>query len=107
MTKIVFIRPDSEAVEVTAKIGDSIMHAALANQVPGILAECGGSMACATCHIYVDEEWLGTLEPLSSMENEMLDATASERRSNSRLCCQIEVNDRLDGIRVRIPESQI
>jgi ferredoxin, 2Fe-2S len=107
MTKIVFIRPDSEAVEVTAKIGDSIMHAALANQVPGILAECGGSMACATCHIYVDEEWLERLEPLSSMENEMLDATASERRSNSRLCCQIEVSDRLDGIRVRIPESQI
>lgn len=107
MTKIVFIRPDSGTLEVRAKAGESIMNAALANQVPGILAECGGSMACATCHVYVDDEWLEKLEPVSSAEDEMLNATVSERRGNSRLCCQIVLNDDLDGIRLNIPEFQI
>lgn len=107
MPKITFISADGGQIELQAKSGDSMMFAALEGHVKGILGECGGSLACATCHVYVDEAWADKLPPVSELENDMLDATACERRSNSRLCCQIEMSDALDGLTVTLPESQL
>lgn len=107
MARIVFVQPDEQVVEVDGRIGDTVMHTAVANQVQGIVAECGGSMACATCHVYVDDDWLGRLSPLSPGEGDMLDATASGRRENSRLACQIELTEHLDGLRLTIPDMQL
>jgi 2Fe-2S ferredoxin len=81
------------------------MEAAIKNNVPGIDADCGGSCACATCHVYVDDAWLGRLEQISAMEESMLDF-AKNSAPNSRLSCQIKVNPTLDGLTVRLPESQ-
>ncbi|MDQ2801504.1 MAG: 2Fe-2S iron-sulfur cluster-binding protein, partial [Pseudomonadota bacterium] len=75
------------------------------NDVPGILAECGGVMSCATCHVYVDPAWLDRLPPPSTDEDDMLDNTAAERRANSRLSCQIKMAPELDGLRVQVPET--
>ncbi len=107
MAKIHFIQPDGTRVSVEAKNGQPAMHAAMTHNVAGILGECGGSMACATCHVYVDDAWLGRLPAMSGLENEMLDATAAERRAGSRLSCQIEVSDALDGLVLALPDAQI
>ena len=81
------------------------MEAAVQNMIPGIDADCGGACACATCHIYVDAEFLGKLKEKDDMEDSMLDF-AENVQDNSRLCCQILMNDDLDGIKVTTPESQ-
>jgi 2Fe-2S ferredoxin len=92
------------AVEVPA--GENVMRGALYNGVEGIAGECGGALACATCHCYVSPEWLGLMPPISVEEEEMLACTAAERRSNSRLSCQIVMNDALDGLIVDLPVRQ-
>ncbi|HEY0297535.1 MAG TPA: 2Fe-2S iron-sulfur cluster-binding protein [Bordetella sp.] len=107
MPTITFIAADASQTEVQAANGDSVMHAALGAHLKGILGECGGSLACATCHVYVDEAWADKLAPMSDLENEMLDATACERKPGSRLCCQIEMSDALDGLKIALPESQL
>jgi len=107
MAKINFFAADGSKTEVEAVSGDSVMHPALGAHIKGILGECGGSLACATCHVYVADEWLDKLASMSDLENEMLDATACERRPNSRLCCQIEVSGALDGLAVILPQSQL
>lgn len=107
MANIFYKTHKGETLEIDAKPGDSVMYTALAKRVQGILGECGGSLACATCHVYVDPEWLQKLPPMSELENEMLDATACERQANSRLCCQIEISDELHGLTVTIPETQL
>jgi len=107
MPKITFIAADAVATEVQAAQGDSVMHAALGAHIKGILGECGGSLACATCHVYVDDAWADKLAPVSGLESEMLDATACGRQSNSRLCCQIDMSDALDGLTVTLPQSQL
>lgn len=87
--------------------GDNVMRGALNNDLPGIIAECGGGLACATCHCYVDEAWAdkaGT--PTSQDERDMLESTSSEVKSNSRLSCQIVMTSELDGLIVHMPESQ-
>jgi 2Fe-2S ferredoxin len=101
-----YIQADGSKATVEAPDGTSIMKAAITNGVPGILAECGGAASCATCHVYVDEAWLERLPPMGDDENEMLDCTAGERRPNSRLSCQIELTSDLNGIVVRMPETQ-
>ncbi len=105
MTKITFIDHEGTKREVEAKPGQTIMEAAVANMIPGIDADCGGACACATCHVYVDENWLGKLKEKDEMEDSMLDF-AEDVRDNSRLSCQIEVTDELDGIVVTTPETQ-
>jgi ferredoxin, 2Fe-2S len=75
------------------------------NNVPGIDADCGGACACATCHVYVDEAWIGKTGTRSAMEESMLDF-AEGVTENSRLSCQIKVTDELDGLKVTMPESQ-
>lgn len=81
------------------------MEAAVGNQVPGIDADCGGACACATCHVYIDEAWTARVGPPDAMEESMLDFV-NEKRAASRLCCQINVTEEIDGLVVRIPEFQ-
>jgi 2Fe-2S ferredoxin len=81
------------------------MEIALSNDVPGIEADCGGSCACGTCHVYIENNWLNKLEEKSDMENSMLEFTDNVKE-NSRLSCQIEFKDDLDGLEVKLPESQ-
>lgn len=106
MTKIIFVSADgSLRTEVEADNGSSVMEAAIRNGIPGIDAECGGACACATCHVYVDEEWAGIVGGPDAMEEDMLDF-AYEVQPTSRLSCQIRVSDELDGLVVKIPERQ-
>ena len=83
------------------------MQVATRNGLTGIVAECGGNAMCATCHVYVDENWIGRLTPMSADEDALLDGAAAERLSNSRLSCQIKLADDLDGLVLRLPEKQI
>lgn len=107
MPSIVFVQPSGDSRTVDAKAGDSVMHASLTQHVAGILGECGGSMTCATCHVYVDPAWVSRLPPMSEQEGEMLDFAAAERQAGSRLACQIEMSDALDGLRLTLPDAQI
>jgi 2Fe-2S ferredoxin len=99
--RITYIDPDGGRHDLDVTVGSTVMEGAIDNNVPGVLAECGGACACATCHVYVDNEWASRLEPLSDMEDAMLDSALS-RQPNSRLSCQIEVDDSLDGLIVHV-----
>jgi 2Fe-2S ferredoxin len=105
MAHITYIGNDGKTYEVDAVNGSTVMENAIRNDVPGIVAECGGACACATCHVYVDEAWTGIVGQPEPMEEDMLDF-ASDVRPNSRLSCQIRVRDDLDGLVVRVPERQ-
>jgi 2Fe-2S ferredoxin len=105
MVKITYIEHNGTRHEVEATPGMSVMEAAVKNMVPGIDADCGGACACATCHVYVEPQWLEATGTRSEMEEDMLDF-AFDVRDNSRLSCQIKVTDKLDGLVVRVPEKQ-
>jgi ferredoxin, 2Fe-2S len=107
MPKIVLIASDGCTTEIEASAGKSVMEAAVLEGVSGVIGECGGSAMCATCHVYVDPGVLGKLSPMRPEEDAMLDGTASERRENSRLGCQIKITEELDGAVFHLPESQI
>lgn len=104
MPKITFIQPDGMQTVLEADAGTSVMRAAASHGVPGIVAECGGSAMCATCHVYVEDACLDGLPEVGEVEDEMLDCTASPRSANSRLSCQLNVDA---DIAVRIPEAQV
>ena len=107
MPKITYIEHNGTAHTVDAVAGQSVMRGAVDNNVPGIDADCGGECACATCHVYVDDAWLGvtgTPEP-GSQEASMLSFAALAQPS-SRLSCQVKVSEALDGLIVRLPEGQ-
>ena len=99
------VEHDGTEHEVTADEGLSLMEAAMGHNVPGIVAECGGNLACATCHCYVDAQWLDKLPEPSEDEVLMLEGTMS-MRPESRLSCQISIGPELQGLLVRLPESQ-
>ena len=103
---VTYISHAGDTRQISVPIGDSVMEGAIKNGVDGIVAECGGACQCATCHVYVDEAFLGLLKPIQEDENEMLGTTAAERKPNSRLGCQIPVTKELDGLIVRTPERQ-
>ena len=105
MPKITYVSSSGEENIVEASVGMTVMRAAVANAVPGIDADCGGSCACATCHVYVDPAWLDKLKAPDSAEADMLDFVV-DRQPNSRLSCQIQVSEALDGLVVRTPVSQ-
>jgi ferredoxin, 2Fe-2S len=105
MVKINFIDHKGTTQTVDAEAGSTVMEAAIRNAVPGILAECGGACACATCHVYVDEAWRPVVGEPSAMEEDMLDF-GFDVRPNSRLSCQIKVTAELEGLVVRTPERQ-
>ncbi len=106
MPLVTFITHDQVEHEVHVAPGTTVMHAAIDNGVPGILADCGGACSCATCHCYVDEDWQEKTGEPDEVESQMLDFVM-EHQSNSRLSCQIVVNDDLDGLVIRLPASQI
>ena len=105
MAKITYIGHDGRRYEVEAENGSTVMENAIRNGVPGIEAECGGACACATCHVYVAEDWFEKTGGPSPMEEDMLDF-AYELQTNSRLSCQITVSDELDGLVVTVPAKQ-
>ena len=105
MAKITYIEHNGTVHEIEGKTGLSVMEGAVKNNIPGIDADCGGDCACATCHVYVDPEWLAKTGKPAAMEESMLDF-AEAVQENSRLSCQIKVTDELDGLVVRLPESQ-
>jgi 2Fe-2S ferredoxin len=106
MPKITYIDNDGASRTVEAELGATVMETAIKNDIPGILATCGGSCSCATCHVYVDEAWLPRLLPPALEESDMLD-TAHDLKDSSRLSCQIVVSDELDGLIVTTPPRQI
>ena len=106
MPRVTYIQPDGASETIEADDGATVMHTAVTNGVAGVLADCGGACSCATCHVYIDEAWLDRVDPPSEDELGMLECTASERRANSRLSCQIELSESLDGLVVRTPETQ-
>ncbi|MFQ5660228.1 MAG: 2Fe-2S iron-sulfur cluster-binding protein [Gammaproteobacteria bacterium] len=105
MAKIKFMAFDGTETEIDADNGTSIMRAAVNNGVPGIIAECGGACCCATCHVYFDSEWSAKLPEPHKTEKDMLEFVM-EQKETSRLACQIEMSDDLDGIIVYTPQSQ-
>ena len=105
MTKIKYIEHGGKEHQVDVANGLSVMEGAVQNNIPGIDADCGGGMACATCHVYVKEEWLDKLPIKENGEEDMLDM-AFEPKKNSRLSCQLVVSDELDGLTVDIPSKQ-
>ncbi|CAN7505522.1 2Fe-2S iron-sulfur cluster-binding protein [Phenylobacterium sp. LjRoot219] len=105
MAKITYIQFDGSESVVDVKPGLTVMEGAVKNNVRGIDADCGGACACATCHVFVDEAWVGKVGDKSAMEESMLDF-AENVQDNSRLSCQIKITEELDGLVVRLPESQ-
>ena len=105
MTKITYIEHNGTEHAVDVENGLSVMEGAVNNLIPGIDADCGGACACATCHVFVDPAWLEKTGSIGDMEETMLDF-AEARQENSRLSCQIKVSDDLNGLVVRMPESQ-
>ena len=105
MAKITYIEHNGTEHTIEVKTGQSVMEGAVKNNLPGIDADCGGACACATCHVYVDDAWLEKTGAATAMEESMLDF-AENVQPNSRLSCQIRVADDLDGLVVRMPESQ-
>jgi 2Fe-2S ferredoxin len=105
MPTLTYIEHNGESHVVDARVGDSVMQAAVRADVPNILAECGGACACATCHVYVDPAWRGATGEPSEMEAQMLEF-ADSTTEDSRLSCQIKITEGLDGLVVRLPEVQ-
>ena len=105
MAKIKYIEHNGKQHEIDVANGLSVMEGAVQNDIPGIDADCGGGMACATCHVYVKEDWFNKLPKKEDGEDDMLDQ-AYEPKKNSRLSCQIIVSDEIDGLEVKIPPKQ-
>jgi ferredoxin, 2Fe-2S len=105
MIKITFRDTEGNDKTVTASIGETLMEVAVKNDIAEIEAECGGACSCATCHVYIDKDWLDKVPIASEMEEDMLDF-AFDVKSNSRLSCQIKITKELDGLLVKTPESQ-
>ena len=106
MAKITYITDDNKSRTIEVQNGLTVMEGAVQNDIPGIDADCGGGMACATCHVYVKDEWFNKLPPKTEGEDDMLDQ-AYEPKSNSRLSCQIQISENLQGLEVHLPEKQI
>ncbi len=106
MGKITFIEHDGTEHLAEIEEGKSLMQAALDNGVPGIDADCGGSCACGTCHVIVDAQWLAKTGSATEAEEQMLDLTP-EKAASSRLSCQVQLSELMDGMVVRLPEFQM
>ena len=106
MPKITYIEHNGKIHSIEVANGLSVMEGAVQNNIPGIDADCGGSMACATCHVYVKEEWFNKLPKKEDGEEDKLDIEIKTKK-NSRLSCQLMVSDQLDGLVVNLPEKQV
>ena len=105
MPKITYVDYQGNSKTIEVENGLSVMEGAIQNDIPGIDADCGGSMACATCHVYVNDKWFSKISKAEDAENDMIDM-AFEPKKNSRLSCQIIVSDELDGLEVSTPKKQ-
>ncbi|MEM7619788.1 MAG: 2Fe-2S iron-sulfur cluster-binding protein [Pseudomonadota bacterium] len=105
MPKIIFIEADKTEHSVDAEVGMTVMEVAVKNRIPGIDAECGGACSCATCHVYIADTWQKITGAAEDMEEDMLDF-AFDVREQSRLSCQIQISEQMDGLTVHIPEKQ-
>ena len=105
MAKVTYVEHSGAEHVIDVKAGLSVMEGAVKSNIPGIDADCGGACACATCHVYVDVAWADKVGSKSAMEESMLDF-AENVEATSRLSCQIKITDALDGLIVRMPESQ-
>ncbi len=106
MAKITYIENNGTSHTVDVAEGLTVMEGAVQNNIPGIDADCGGGMACATCHVYVKDEWFDKINKKSEGEDDMIDQ-AYEPKKSSRLSCQIQVSHEIDGLEVHLPEKQI
>ena len=106
MAKITYIENNGTSHTVDVAEGLTVMEGAVQNNIPGIDADCGGGMACATCHVYVKDEWFDKINKKSEGEADMIDQ-AYEPKKSSRLSCQIQVSSEIDGLEVHLPEKQI
>jgi 2Fe-2S ferredoxin len=106
MPNVIYRQADGSEQTVDVPVGWSLMEAAVQNDVEGIVAECGGGCACATCHVYIDPAALESLAKINDMEGDMLECTAAERQPTSRLSCQIKMTAELEGLVVNIPDRQ-
>lgn len=106
MAAVTYVEPSGARRTVDVPEGENAMRGAVNNMVSGIVGECGGGLACATCHVYVDAAWVGRVGPPSEMEAQMLESAASETKPSSRLSCQITIGPALDGLVLHVPESQ-
>jgi 2Fe-2S ferredoxin len=106
LSEVIYTDSSGREYTVDATAGESVMAAAVKNGVPGIVAECGGNCSCATCHVYVGDEYASAVGPPGEMEEDLLDMAVSERRETSRLSCQIRMSEDLDGLTVEIPAEQ-
>ena len=107
MPKVIFRRSGADEVELEIPVGTSLMRAATDNGIEQIVGDCGGALSCATCHVYVDTEFLPLLPLMSANEDQMLDYTAASRHAESRLSCQVVMSEELDGLRVTIADPQV
>ena len=107
MPKVTYIDTAGKESTLDIDVGTSVMQAAVFLGVDGIVAECGGSCMCATCHVYVKEDQLAIVPPMQTDEDAMLEGTASPRRPNSRLSCQLVVSPEMEGLVVYLPETQV
>ena len=105
MSKVTYIEHNGKSHTIDVQNGLTVMEGAIQNNVPGIDADCGGSMACATCHVYVKEEWFNKIPKKEDGEEDMLDM-AFEPNKFSRLSCQLTITDELEGLVVKLPEKQ-
>ena len=106
MPNVTYISHAGETTTIDVPMGTTVMENAVKNGIEGIVAECGGAMLCATCHVYVDPAFLDKLDPICEEQEEMLGATAAERKPNSRLSCQIRMKPDFEGLIVRMPDRQ-
>jgi 2Fe-2S ferredoxin len=102
--KVIWKLPDGSEISAQVSDGTNMMEAAVANNVPNVIGECGGSLACATCHVYVDAAWSSKTGAAGEFEDAMLDATEAERGPTSRLSCQILASQALDGLTLIVPK---
>ena len=107
MPRAILKSADGTVHRIEAAENESLMRAAVRHGIEGIVAECGGECACATCHVYVDERFYGMLQPPGATECELLDFVAAERKTTSRLSCQIKLVAAIDGIEVTLPDRQV
>ena len=106
MPQVTYISQDGKETTLDIAVGTSVMQAATFNGIDGIVAECGGSCMCATCHVYVRDDQLPLTPPMEADEDAMLEGAACPRQPNSRLSCQLVVSPEMDGLVVRLPETQ-
>ena len=107
MVKITYIEFNGTEHVVDVEVGMTVMEGARDNNIPGIEADCGGACACSTCHVYVDSNWVEKIPEKEDMEEDMLDFAYSPDENLSRLTCQLQVTEEIDGLIVKMPEKQI